>query len=235
MAVVPGLLFAVTKPFDPSLTDAEFNDWYNNKHIVDVVNCGLASNGFRYKNRDASAEWPHLALYRLPHLPKLYDPAFMSTVPTDSPKSWNAGYMPDVARAELRGYQQVKTYEPKNSKDGSAKVVVTAEIQGTGESEFLPFLEKEHLAKVQGLPGYRRTILCKSAAAFVPKEGKTKDDPREGTDFETAKEQRLSYLTVHEFDQAPSPADLPSGVEVWDYVAEYGTGLARIEPTHGRR
>ncbi|CAK7225833.1 hypothetical protein SEUCBS140593_006037 [Sporothrix eucalyptigena] len=242
MSVVPGLLFAVTKPFDPNLTEQEFNDWYNNKHIVDVVNCGLAANGFRYRNADPSASWPYLAIYRLPDLKKLYDPVFMVNVPTDSPKSWGKGYMPDVAKAELRGYELVRVFEPterSRNKDGYAKVLVNAEIESDeSPEEFVVTFAKDHLGSINGQDGYRRSMLYKSAEAFVPRESKSADDERAGTEFHAAQQQRLTYLAVYEFDQAP--ADVAAVVKgknvgVWNYITEYGTGLYRIEPTPGRR
>jgi hypothetical protein len=243
MPVVPGLLFAVTRPFDPSLTEEEWDDWYSNKHIVDVVNCGLASVGVRYRNISPSSDWPHLAIYRLPDLPKLYDPVFMATVPTDSPKSWGSGYMPDVAKAELRGYRTLKVFEVPDARDGIAKFLVSIEAKAEGSSEdgFVESYKTKHLAGFSKMKGYRRTMLYRSAEAFVPQENKADTDEREGTDFHAASEQRPDYLVIHEFENEPAVEQLTANLEnliklgVWEYVAEYGTGLYSVEPTKRRR
>lgn len=236
--IVPGLLFGVTSPFDPTLTDEAWNDWYTNKHIVEVVNSGLASNGFRYKNKHPSASWPYLAIYHLLDLPKLYDPEVMAIQPTDSPKSWGEGNLIDVAKVELRGYRLLNVFEAESPREGAAKILVTEEVNSTesDQQKFVGLYQEQKTDKIKTMEGYRRSMIFKGAGLYASSESETANGPSFKTDFCPADEQRPKYLAVHELDQLPSKMELATleSHDVWEYIAEYGTGLYRINPKKGR-
>lgn len=226
---VPGFLFAVTRPFHPDLTDAKWGKWYNNYHIVDVVDSGLAKIGVRYRNMNPAARMTYLAAYQLPDLSNLYNPEILGRQNTDSPLSPGSGYMPDTAEAELQGYQIMQKYDRPTPKDGTAaSVLVSVQLEpAEGDDKAFEEWHKKALAD----PLYRRTWRYKSADVMVPI---TVDG--ENT-FTKATDVRPKYLVLHEYDQFPygkqSPADpidwskrhfqnaKTTSYDVWEYVTEY--------------
>ena len=227
MGMVPGLLFVLTEPLDPALSDAQFNDWYSNKHVVDTVNFGLAALAVRYRNINGSHKWPYLALYRLPDLLKVYDKKFMSSLPTDSPKGWGAPSSKADVRFKPQGYQLLKTFEGENARAGTSKFVQTAEVQNSSMNakSFVAFCEESQFDDIDKEQGYRRSMLYQAGLSLVPQEGKA------GTDFESVEQRQPTYLVVHEFDQMPSNRVWQQrDMGLWEYISEYGTGLYRTEP-----
>ncbi|KFA70662.1 Atr1 [Stachybotrys chartarum IBT 40288] len=227
MASIPGLLFSLTKPMDPNIPEAQFNDWYTNKHLVDTVNFGLASLAVRFKNVNPSHQWPYLALYRLQDLAKLYDMEFMSSLPTDSPAGWGVPNSKADIRIEPRGYQLLTTMERENANTGVPKFVLTVEFrESTMNAEaFVASCQSLQFDDVGKQRGYRRSMLYQAGRSLVPQEGKA------GTEFRSAEQQQPAYLVVHEFDQMPAHTFQEEGASgLWEYMAEYGTGLYRTEP-----
>lgn len=112
----PGLLFAFSKP-KAGLSEKDYNEWYSNHHIQDVVKCGLADLAIRYKNINPEAKWPYLAIYRLPDLAKLQDQSVMGAIPSKhdllGEKAWT-----DVMDADIRPFIRTQTFEGQIPKDG---------------------------------------------------------------------------------------------------------------------
>lgn len=152
-AATPGLLMVKSAPNHPDLTDAAFNDWYTNEHIHDMAASGLTDLVIRYKNVNSNATWPYLAIYRLPDLARLSDPAVLGSVPTTSQKlpgkekGSKGGKYTDVVKMEPAPFARVQTFEGQEKKDGRALSLISVAIEprnGT-EAEFDDWYRKQHL------------------------------------------------------------------------------------------
>jgi hypothetical protein len=152
-AAPAGLLMVKSRPNHPDLTDAAFNDWYTNEHIGDMAKSGLTDLVVRYKNVNASAAWPYLAVYRLPDVSKLQDPKVMGSVPATSQKlpgkvkGSKGGAYTDVVKMEPSPYIRTQTFEGQAKKAGRGKGLITVAMEpanGT-EADFDDWYRRQHL------------------------------------------------------------------------------------------
>jgi hypothetical protein len=152
-AATPGLVYVLSHPTHPELTDAAFNDWYSNEHIHDMVKSGLADLVVRYKNVNATAKWPYLAIYRLPDAAKLKDPKVMGAVPATSDKlpgkvkGSKGGAYKDVMDMDTMAFARVQTFQGQIAKTGRGKGLATAPVQpanGT-DADFDDWYRRQHL------------------------------------------------------------------------------------------
>jgi hypothetical protein len=153
LAATSGILFLQSNPTHPELTDADFNDWYTNEHIPQIVKAGLADLGLRYKNMNSSAKWRYLALYRLPDASKLGELVAMKNVPATSDKlpgkvkGSKGGAYKDVMAMDGTAYARIQTFEGQIKRTGRGKGLTTASVQpanGT-DAEFDDFYRRQHL------------------------------------------------------------------------------------------
>jgi hypothetical protein len=153
IAATPGLLIVLSKPTHPELTDAQFNDWYSNEHIQDMVTSGVTDLVLRYKNSNSSAKLPYMALYRLPDVAKLSDQKIMGSVPATSLKlpgktpGSKGGAYKDIMNMETRAFRRTQTFEGQLEKTGRAKALVTSAMQPAddGDADFDDWYRKQHL------------------------------------------------------------------------------------------
>ena len=64
----PGIWVSLSKITDDSLSDELFNKWYNEVHVRDVLNTGLITKAYRFKNKNPKADRPYLAIYICPDM-----------------------------------------------------------------------------------------------------------------------------------------------------------------------
>jgi hypothetical protein len=148
-----GLMLVTSRPTHPDLTDKVFNEWYSTEHVRDMVNSGLTDLVIRYKNVNASAIFPYLAVYRLPDISKLRDQKVMGSIPATSKllpgkeKGSTGGAYKDIMAMENRAYARIQTFEGQDNKKGRGKGLVTAEIEpaaGT-EADLDDWYRRQHL------------------------------------------------------------------------------------------
>jgi hypothetical protein len=153
IAATPGLLYVLSKPTHPELTDATFNEWYSTEHIQDMVKSGATDLVVRYKNVNGSAKWPYLAIYRLPDVAKLQDPKVLGAVPATSKllpgkeKGSKGGAYTSVMDMETRAYARTQTFEGQIPKVGRGKAIATVTMQpanGT-DADYDDWYRRQHL------------------------------------------------------------------------------------------
>jgi hypothetical protein len=76
-----GMLYALTNPTHPGLTEEDYNKWYSTVHIQDAVKSGFTDLAIRYKNTNPDAKWPYLCIYRIPDMAVLSDPKVIASIP----------------------------------------------------------------------------------------------------------------------------------------------------------
>lgn len=217
MTKEPGILWALTAPFEPKMTDEVWNEWYSTKHTPDVVESGIASFGVRYKNQNPSAKWTYLALYRFNHIKDLYNQEVMAKQNTDSPLGApGEGYMPDVAKVEMIGYEPMEKSGWKVFQNQIPKVLVSVDTEPEqGDEQYLS-KSAEILDKEEGhgtSQSYKSlgSIIPKEADAYAADRGFLSEKPAQG------------YLALHDFAKLPSGAAEGPGTDVWEYIMHYGS------------
>jgi len=226
----PGLLLVRSKPTHPELSEETYNKWYSTQHIQDVVDGGLADLALRYKNVDPKAEYPYLALYRVPDLAFLQDEKKMGQIPSTSDllpgkeKGSKGGDWKDVIEAEIRPYAVIQKFEGQNEKPARGPVIVMVGMEpkeGT-DDEFDEWYRKQHLDMLSMVDGYHRSTRYKLAPGSDPK--------------------LPSYLALHEYeskDMNGAQLKLVVGSEwskkiiaeakqfdrsMWEFITEYQKG-----------
>jgi hypothetical protein len=153
LAVEPpfGLLMVLSKPNHPELTEAVYNDWYSNEHIQDMVKSGLTDLVLRYKNVNVSAQYPYLAIYRLPDVRLLQDKKVMGAITPTSQKlpgkekGSKGGAYQDVLSMETRAYARIQTFEGQIEKKGRGKGLVISTQQPGNEADYDDWYRRQHL------------------------------------------------------------------------------------------
>jgi len=148
-----GLLMVLSKPTHPDLTTEVFNQWYSGPHIHDMVASGVTDLVIRYRNTNASAKYPYLALYRLPDVRKLSDAKVMGAIPSTSEllpgksKGTKGGDYKDVMDMETRAYARTQTFEGQTKLPGRGKTLITAamSVQNGTEGEMDDWYRRQHL------------------------------------------------------------------------------------------
>jgi hypothetical protein len=115
----PGLLWVNSKITTPdTLSDADFNKWYNTVHIPDIFKTSQMNSAFRYKSIDPSATSPYLATYPVPDVTWLGGEEFMS-IPVKSDcfpgPSHNCF---DFVNFDTRFYEFIHSYEKPGVQSG---------------------------------------------------------------------------------------------------------------------
>ncbi|QDS70905.1 hypothetical protein FKW77_006333 [Venturia effusa] len=81
----PGLITShsnITKP--EAFSDDQFNTWYNNVHIPDVLATGAVTAAYRFHHADPESPKPYMAVYFVPDLSAIQSEGFQSIPMTHS-------------------------------------------------------------------------------------------------------------------------------------------------------
>ena len=166
-----GLLYVLSKPTHPELSDIVFNDWYTNHHIRDMVNSDLTDLVVRYKNTKDTSQWPYLAIYRLPDVARLKDQKTMGSIPATSPllpgkeEGSKGGAFKDIMAMETSTYTRIQTFEGPSKKTGRGRGLVTGAMEpanGT-DADFDDWYRKQHLDMIRyDMFYYHRHMLTES-------------------------------------------------------------------------
>jgi hypothetical protein len=148
-----GLLLVTSKPTHPELTDKVFNEWYSGDHVRDMVKSGVTDLVLRYKNVNASAPFPYLAVYRIPDVALLRDQKVMGSIPATSKllpgkeKGSTGGAFKDVMKMENRAYSRIQTFQGQDNKKGRGKGLVTSELEPApgAEVDMDDWYRRQHL------------------------------------------------------------------------------------------
>ena len=198
----PGLMFVGSKVIDQTIQDAQYNKFYNEEHLPDVLAIlkreGI-NNAFalRYKNTTNNHSYmPYLALYPLPDAQWIFK-SNQKQFGEETKKSKVLGV--DDIREHIdfhfRPYEKIQTYEgfedaSRTGKDRGRTLIYVAMEPGPSEEQekdFEDWYRKHHLDVMAMIPEYKRTVRYKRMDGEKPR-----------------------YLAFHEY--ACRPEDLPTGM-----------------------
>ncbi|EIW54420.1 uncharacterized protein TRAVEDRAFT_39857 [Trametes versicolor FP-101664 SS1] len=192
----PGLLF-VFGDSGPLLSDAEFNDWYDNEHVP----LRMAIPAFRSTTRwtAADGERPHyLATYDLASCDVLNEAPYNTFAHTRSPRETDV-----IRRVQLLDRRTYEVLEPifppapgydEQGPRGSTLITLQIDIKPELEDDLNRWYEEEHIPLLSKAPGWRRS------RRFVLQDA----GPAKGTDASTVVGRPPKYLAIHEWDSPAS-------------------------------
>lgn len=191
--LTPGLMFVSSRP--TRISDDQYNKWYNEEHLPDVLGfmekSGIEPLGIRYKSTDPKSTRPYLALYPNSDAQWMFSPeqqTFLNSVRKS--RILHDDFL-SVIDFNFRPYEKIQTFEgyghaSKSGKErGRTLVCVAMEPDEAGEKDFDDWYRKQHLDMLSMCRGYRRTTRYKRLDGEKPR-----------------------YLALHEYDC--SPQDLPA-------------------------
>jgi hypothetical protein len=114
-------------------------------HISDTLDTGLFDLAIRYRNDNPDAEWPYLAIYRIPDMGAFRDPAKlakMGTIPSTHPLLGEGKKASDVMKAEISFLATVQTYDPYDKK-GRSKFLKTVKMVPIDEVDLEKWYHEE--------------------------------------------------------------------------------------------
>ena len=187
----PGLMFALSKPKDPKTSEEQYNRFYNEEHLPDVLTffkkAGInPAFALRYKNNDPEAKLPFLALYPLPDAQYIFSPDMQQTLPEQTKESKVLGLdnIWENLDLDIRPYEKIQTFEgyghaSKSGNERGKTIVCVAMEPGEGEGQeqdLDDWYRKQHLDMMSMARNYRRT-----------------------TRYKRMDDQKPRYLALHEY------------------------------------
>jgi hypothetical protein len=180
----PGLLFVASRITHPSkTTDEQFNQFYNDEHLPDVLNykTKITDLALRYKNTSPSSDRPYLALY------PLEDAAFFSTgtleqltEETKHSTTYDGANVTDFVHFDAFPYAKIQTFEHPaytgktqntgNDRPRTLTCVAMEPAKGDeAEADFEAWYRKQHLDMLAMCEGYRRTTRYQRVDGVKPR------------------------------------------------------------------
>ncbi|RDX49334.1 hypothetical protein OH76DRAFT_1403921 [Lentinus brumalis] len=193
-----GLLF-VPSEVGPNLSEAEFNDWYDNEHVPLRMAIPSIHTTSRWVAVDDKRPF-HLALYDLESCEVLKQPPYSTLASTASERERDV--FRRVQLLDRRTYDRIEpeVVPPAAGYDqrapGPVLITMEIEVRPELEDELNRWYREEHIELLAKVPGWRRT------RRFVLRE----TGPAKGSDAAevTAKGKKPKYLAVHEWESMAS-------------------------------
>lgn len=225
----PGLCYVTSIPKDAAqLSDADFNKFYNDEHVPDILSYGFSKLALRYKNADPDSKAAYLALYPQDDVDNINSPA-------------TAKMMEECRYAKVLGgkdhhaliqygvsaWSKIHTFEPYSQRgksgEGRAKTLVAVMIEPAGgdgaggEEDLDAWYRKQHLDMLSMCRGYVRSTRYRRDAA--PRFLALHEYPCSAAELPAEQIQRVRET---EWSRSVRGAVKVMEREVWELVGEWG-------------
>ncbi|KAF2431385.1 putative alpha/beta hydrolase [Tothia fuscella] len=166
MAPQPGILYVTMAP-QPSLTPAQFHDWYQNEHAPGRLRLPyIFINGFRYKATDGeSPEW--MAIYDVTDMEYLTKDVYtslrkepkQSQREKDTMKQIKVGrkFYDLVSSKESRDFKNLEDVKYEGVESNVMIAVFVTLKDPSKKDEVDKWYEEEHISMLSRVPGWRRS------------------------------------------------------------------------------
>lgn len=162
-----GLCYVTSAVRNPHhLSDAKFNDFYDNEHVPDILRYGFSKLALRYKNADPESKAAYLALYPLDDVAKVSSPTTAEMMEECRRSRILDGQdHHELIDYDVSAWSKIQTFEGHGHSDktgrerGQTLVAVFVE-PGDGaeaEAEVDTWYRKQHLDVLSMCRGYRRS------------------------------------------------------------------------------
>lgn len=189
----PGLCYVTSRVKDPSqVSDANFNSFYDDEHVPDILRYGFSQLALRYKNSNPDSPAAYLALYPQEDVANISSPATAKMM-EECRKSKVLGGQDhhELIDYGVSAWSKIQTFEGYGHGDKSGhergQTLVAVFIEPDDEADLDAWYRKQHLDMLAMCRGYRRSTRYRLA-------GDGGSGPR--------------FLALHEY--ACAPAELPA-------------------------
>jgi len=187
---IPGILWVNSDVIKPDqLSKEDFDSWYCDEHIPDVVAKSGIATAHRYEYVPGRSIPERSLGFLTVYL--MEDVNFMETKEFKSLEGQSPG--PSKERIFTRSYELVQLNEAGNAKSGPAPLLLCAPLSHSSDSEIDEWYRKEHVPFIAKTPGYRRSTRYKLATRSILSA------------FERSFPPGPTWLTLHEFDGPEIP------------------------------
>jgi len=140
MATQANGLLAVWTDITPE-AEREFNEWYNQEHIPQLLEVPGFLSGRRYQSVEGDPKY--LALYELTDVSVLKGDAFRQV--RESPTEWSKKIIPLFRNPAIGMYQQLFSYGTRPAQDAEFILNVRLNIPADKEKDFNEWYNVDHV------------------------------------------------------------------------------------------
>ncbi|KAM5386419.1 hypothetical protein ACJZ2D_000382 [Fusarium nematophilum] len=196
-----GILFVNSKISRPDILDIPtFLKWYDEDHIVEVVETSGIQSARRFVDIDPKANRPYLAMYPMDDLGFTQGEEFRR-IRVKSDILPGSGTVYDLADFDVRYYNLVAVFDETNKGKGVVKslVVDTLDLNESATPEQVDsWFRQEHCSSMTQFKGYLRTTGFKLVDARSNAQSRALKGLGPSTDEPAP--QPVAWLSLHEFD-----------------------------------
>lgn len=144
--------------------EAEFNAWYNQEHIPQLLGVPRFLTARRYQAVEGKPKY--IALYELTDENVLKGDAFRAV--RESPTPWSKRMMPQFRNTQRGVFRQIFSHGNRPVKDAEFVLTVRLNTPADHEKDFNDWYNEDHVPALVGVPG----VYC--ARRYVAVEGDPK-------------------------------------------------------------
>jgi antibiotic biosynthesis monooxygenase (ABM) superfamily enzyme len=144
--------------------EAEFNRWYDNEHIPQLVGIPGFLSGRRYQAVDGKPKY--IAIYDLSDESVLKSDAFREV--RDNPTPWSRKIIPQFRNTQIGAFRQIFAHGARPGRDAEFVLTVRLNTPADHEADFNAWYNEDHVPALAAVPG----VYC--ARRYVAVEGDPK-------------------------------------------------------------
>ncbi|RDW56613.1 hypothetical protein BP5796_13078 [Coleophoma crateriformis] len=218
---VPGMMSVNSDVIKPEeLSRHDFDSWYCDEHIPDVVAKSGIRAAYRY-NFVADGSSPARKLGFLT-LYEMDDIGFMETEEFRTLEGQRPGPSRDrifkKAEFDTRGYELIQYDDATRADQAPAKFLLYAAMSHTSDADLDAWYRGEHVAEISKCPGYRRTRRYKLSSRSILSEF-VRSVPALGP----------TWLAIHEFEGPNMPWKELQATDETDWAKKVVPGIRDID------
>jgi hypothetical protein len=129
--------------------EAEFNDWYDNEHIPQLLNVAGFQTAQRYQAIEGKPRY--LVVYRLADENVLKSDAFRAV--REDPTTWTRKITPQFRNTQRGVFRQIFAHGAPPAKDAEFVLMVRLNTPAGREQAFNNWYNEDHIPALVGVPG----------------------------------------------------------------------------------
>ncbi|KAJ6283815.1 hypothetical protein J3E71DRAFT_351238 [Bipolaris maydis] len=190
----PGIMWASSRITHPErLSVDKYSDWYENKHIKDVLVLPDAVAAVKYQaverpvkdggeERTYSGDMPWLVVYELPDMVGFRESdGFKNMSQRNPPTQAEIDTIYMNTQFAIRFYEEVQRFEGEKAKEnGPAKFIISGALEPPSDiastTDFDKWYREEHIPLLSRMPGFIRSRRYEVKTAYTIKQLQPSDD-----------------------------------------------------------
>ncbi|KAH8657204.1 hypothetical protein BGZ60DRAFT_417051 [Tricladium varicosporioides] len=189
--LIPGILMVNSDVIKPEkLSKSDFDKWYCDTHIHEVMAKRGISHAYRYEHvsdgTSPDRRLSYLTIYGMPDIQYTETEDFRGL--EGQKPGPNRERIFENAEFDTRTYEEVQRDEKPGAEKGPAKYLLYAAMNHTSDSALDAWYRGEHVRTISECPNYRRMVRYKLATRSLL------------SGFERSFPENVTWLALHEFD-----------------------------------